>query len=257
MEKDNAMTKKDTPGDIVREAVSQHRQACDELGFDPQAKAGIKKQFSSFEQRIEHTLLKAEATEKDVDTLCREAVDFGFRSVCLFPRDVALAKRLVGGTDVLVVTVLNFPFGGSLGRVVESACRYAIEDGADEVDMVVDVRALSKGDLTTVRDGVATIVSAACGRPVKVILETGYFTPRQIVLGSAAAEAGGALFVKTSTGFGPRGASIEDVMIMEAAVGDRIGIKASGGIRQRQFAQKLVDAGADLIGTSSAGKWLI
>ncbi len=251
MKKDNAMENNETPISSVRDADSWCREARAELGISRPRARERQMQLSSFAGRIEHTLLKADATEKDVGQLCSEAANFGFRSVCLFPKDVALAKRLVGGTDVLVVTVLNFPFGGSLGEVVERECGCAIEDGADEVDMVVDVRALSRGDLGAVRDGVAHIVNAASGRPVKVILETGYFSARQIVLGSIAVQAGGALFVKTSTGFGPRGASVEDVIAMRAAVGNGIGIKASGGIRQRVFAQKLVDAGADLIGTSS------
>ncbi len=236
---------------MVRLVASHHREACRKLGFHPPANEESLKHFSSFEKRIEHTLLKAEATERDIQTLCREAMDFGFRSVCLFPRDVALAKRLVDGSDVLVVTVLNFPFGGCPGRVVDCACKCAVEDGADEVDMVVDLPALLSGDIKTVHDGVARVVQGAGGRPVKVILETGFLSAQQIVSGSAAAEAGGAMFIKTATGFGPRGASLEDVIVMRAAVGNRMGIKASGGIRERKFAQELVDAGADLIGTSS------
>jgi deoxyribose-phosphate aldolase len=251
MKKDNAMENNETPMIRIQEAESWCREACAELGFNQPKAKGRPIKFSSFAGRIEHTLLRADATEKDIGQLCSEAASFGFRSVCLFPKDVALAKRLVGGTAVLVVTVLNFPFSGSLGEVIESECGRVIEDGADEVDMVVDVRALSRGDLRAVRDGVGGIVNAASGRPVKVILETGYFSARQVVLGSIAAQAGGAQWVKTSTGFGPRGASVEDVISMRAAVGDGIGIKASGGIRHREFAQQLVDAGADLIGTSS------
>lgn len=234
----------------TRKADAWRREAVDTLGYDPpQMERRIP--VVSFAGRIEHTLLKMDASVEDMETLCREAVRFGFRSVCILPKDVASAKRLARETGVLVVTVLNFPLAGSTAAAVESECRQAIDDGADEVDMVLDVRALLGEDLKTVRDGVDRVVQAADGRAVKVILETGLLSPRQIALGTLAAEAGGALFVKTSTGFGPRGASLEDVMIMRAVVGEGMGIKASGGIRERAFAHALVDAGADLIGTSS------
>jgi len=199
--------------------------------------------------RIEHTLLASSATEDDVRRVCREAERHEFRAVCCLPRDVASCQRRLEGTAVLVVTVLDFPLAG--GGAAEVECRRAVEAGADEVDMVVDLRALRSSRLVAAARGVQRVVKAARGRPVKVILETGLLTPEQIAAGAAVAERGGASFAKTSTGYGPRGASAEDVRILRAVLGDRLGIKASGGIRDRAAAEAMVAAGADLIGTSN------
>lgn len=206
---------------------------------------------ASMAGRIEHTLLAASATDEDVRRVCREAEEHEFRAVCCLPRDVAYCKRRLDGTNVLVVTVLDFPLAGGGEGAAEAACRRAIEAGADEVDMVVDIRALRAGDLVAATRGVKRVVAAAAGHPVKVILETGLLTTEQIVAGAAAAEIGGASFAKTSTGYGPRGASVEDIRILRTALGDRLGIKASGGIRDRAAAEAMVKAGADLIGTSN------
>jgi deoxyribose-phosphate aldolase len=199
--------------------------------------------------RIEHTLLASSVTDEDVRRVCREAERHEFRAVCCLPRDVAACRRRLDGTAVLVVTVLDFPLAG--GGAAEAECRRAVEAGADEVDMVVDLRALRSGDLVAAARGVRRVVAAAKGRPVKVILETGLLTPEQVAAGAAVAEIGGAAFAKTSTGYGPRGASVEDIRILRTALGDRLGIKASGGIRDRAAAEAMVAAGADLIGTSN------
>lgn len=206
---------------------------------------------ASLAGRIEHTLLSTAATDDDVRRVCREAEAHAFRAVCCLPRDVAACRRRLEGTSSLVVTVLDFPLaqGGAAGA--EAECRRAVEAGADEVDMVIDVRALKAGKLAAAAAGVRRVVKAAGRRPVKVILETALLTPGQIAQGAAVAEAGGAAYVKTSTGFSTRGASEEDVRILRAAVGDRLGIKASGGIRDRAAAERMIAAGADLIGTSN------
>jgi deoxyribose-phosphate aldolase len=201
--------------------------------------------------RIEHTLLGVTATDADVERLCREALEHRFRGVCCLPRDVSRCRVLLAGSGVLVVTVLDFPLAGGTPTEAATECARVLEAGADEVDMVVDVRALLQGELAAARDGVARVVAAAGSHPVKVILETGALDPLQIVDGCAAAEAGGASFVKTSTGFGPRGASVDDIRTMRACVGDRLGVKASGGIRTRDDAEQMVAAGADVLGTSS------
>ncbi|MCP4679280.1 MAG: deoxyribose-phosphate aldolase [Deltaproteobacteria bacterium] len=210
----------------------------------------------SFAERIEHTLLNTKASDDDVAHLCKEALEEGFRAVCCLPRDVVMCRKLLQDSKILVVTVVDFPLGSCTLDVARFECERVIENGADEVDMVVDIRALRLGDLGSVRDGIAGVVAAAQGRPVKTILETGLLTQQQIVGGCVAAEAGGAAYVKTSTGFGPRGAGTQDVALMRAAVGNRIGIKAAGGIRTHAFARELVEAGADLIGTSSGSDCL-
>jgi deoxyribose-phosphate aldolase len=198
--------------------------------------------------RIEHTLLGISSSDADVTRLCEEARAHSFRAVCCLPRDVSACRAALAGEPIIVVSVIDFPLGG--GTDAASQCRRVVDFGADEIDMVVDVRALLRGDLASASKAVRAVVEAAAGRPVKVILETGVLSTEQIVAGCVAAEEGGAAFVKTSTGFGPRGASEQDVVLMRAAVGDRLGVKASGGIGDKERALSLVRCGADLIGTS-------
>lgn len=205
---------------------------------------------ASMAKRIEHTLLNAGASDEDVARLCEEAAQHSFRGVCCFPRDVAACKKSLEGSGVIVVTVLDFPLAGGTEENASSQCRRVLEAGADEVDMVVNIRALRRDDPATASAGIARVVEAAGGRPVKVILETGLLTHDQIAAGCAASEAAGASFVKTCTGYGPRGASEEDIVIMRAAVGDRLGVKASGGISDAEKAARMVELGADVIGTS-------
>ena len=244
------MSAKDTPiaSKKITAAYAGAAAALAGLGA-PRTPPGRPPQPASMAGRIEHTLLASGATEEDVRRVCREAERYEFRAVCCLPRDVAACQRRLEGTMVLVVTVLDFPLAG--GGAAEEECRRAVEAGADEVDMVVDLRALRSGRLVTAARGVRRVVKAARGRPVKVILETGLLTPEQIAAGAAVAEIGGASFAKTSTGYGPRGASVEDIRILRAVLGDRLGIKASGGIRDRAAAEAMVAAGADLIGTSN------
>jgi len=231
--------------------LERHASTCRALGFTPGPGPGRPPAPPGMAGRIEHTLLGVSATDADVERLCREAREHRFRGVCCLPRDVARCRALLGGAGVLVVTVLDFPLAGGTPAEAAAECARVLDAGADEVDMVVDVRALRQGDPGAARDGVARVVAAAGSHAVKVILETGALGPEQIVDGCAAAEAGGAAFVKTATGFGPRGASVEDIRIMRACVGERLGVKASGGIRTRDDAERMVAAGADVLGTSS------
>lgn len=228
--------------------------SCKKLSFTPDGGPGRPAPFTDMAARIEHTLLRVDAAAVDVTRLCVEARENRFRSVCCLPRDVAKCSRLLEDTGVLVVTVLNFPLAGSSLEMVDFECRKVIEDGADEVDLVIDVRSLKEGKLIAVRNGISSVVETAGGRPVKVILETGLLRPEEIVEGVVCSEAAGAAYVKTSTGFGPRGASEEDVVLMRHIVGDRLGVKASGGIRETVFARRLVELGADLLGTSAGPK---
>jgi deoxyribose-phosphate aldolase len=185
---------------------------------------------SALAAMIDHTLLKAEATRADIDRLCAEAREFGFATVCVHPFRTAQAAQALAGSDVKVCTVIGFPFG--------------------ELDMVLNIGALKDGNFAAVENDIQAVVTAAQGRVVKVILETGLLTPDEIVRACELSVKGGARFVKTSTGYGPGGATVEHVRLMRSTVGKLFGVKASGGIRDRQSLLALIEAGANRIGTS-------
>ncbi len=201
---------------------------------------------------IDHTNLKAYATKEDILKLCNEAYKYNFKSVCVNPSRVSLCKELLHGTDVLVCTVIGFPLGATTSDVKAYETTSAISNGADEVDMVINVGLAKEHDYEGVYNDILAVVNAASGTLVKVILETCYLTEEEIVECSKQALRAGADFVKTSTGFGSRGASTEDVLLMKKTVGDKLGVKASGGIHDIDDYNKMVDAGATRIGTSSA-----
>ncbi len=236
---------------IIESALNYSRTVWESLKSGPQSD-GISRPAapSSMAGRIEHTLLGAAASDKDVDLLCAQAREHSFKGVCCLPRDVAACAEALRDASCLVVSVIDFPLSGGGGIDAAEQCRGVVDRGADEVDMVVDIRALRRGDVVAARDKIRGVVDAAAGRAVKVILETGHLDEQQIVAGCVAAQAGGASFVKTSTGFGPRGASEQDIVIMRAVVGESMGVKASGGISERDWALRLVELGADVIGTS-------
>lgn len=200
---------------------------------------------------IEHTALSPIVTLAAIDQLCTEAVAEGFFGVCVHPVHIARCVAALRGTSRAVVTVVGFPLGMSLTETKASETRWVVSLGAHEVDMVVRVDAIKLGDDRVVVADVRAVVEAASGSPVKVILETGLLTDAEITRACRLAVDAGAQFVKTSTGFGPRGATVEDVRLMRAAVGSAAGVKASGGIRARAQAEALVLAGADRLGTSA------
>lgn len=202
-------------------------------------------------QFIDHTLLKPDASRLAIKKLCQEAREYQFRSVCVNPVHVAYAASLLEGTAVRVCTVIGFPLGATttLTKVLEA--RDAIANGASELDMVLNVGALVEGDYAAVLSDIKAVRDAAPGVILKVILETGLLTKEQIVRGSILVQMAGADFVKTSTGFGPGGATVEDVRIMRAVVGPDFGVKASGGVRDYETAVAMIRAGATRIGTSS------
>lgn len=207
---------------------------------------------------IDHTLLKPEATREQILKLCQEAVKFGFATVCVNPWNVALAAELVRGSPVKVCTVVGFPLGATLPQVKIYESEEAIKLGAEEVDMVINIGAL-KSDLDDAVEADIRGVVEACHRSgaiCKVILETALLTDKEKVRGSLAAKNAGADFVKTSTGFGPGGATAEDVRLMRAAVGGELGVKAAGGVRSFEDLQKMVAAGATRIGASASVKIL-
>ncbi|MFD1425656.1 deoxyribose-phosphate aldolase [Kroppenstedtia sanguinis] len=200
---------------------------------------------------IDHTLLKPEATAEQIDQLCEEAATHGFASVCIHPYWVRRAAEKLKGSGVKVCTVIGFPLGATPAEVKAFETRRAIEDGAGEVDMVINIGALKSGDLDQIRNDIAAVVEAAAGNTVKVILETGLLTEEEIRIACGRAKAAGADFVKTSTGFGAGGATVEAVRVMREAVGPEMEVKASGGIRDRETAEKMVEAGASRLGASS------
>jgi len=203
---------------------------------------------------IDHTLLKPDATEDQVRNLCAEALQFGFCSVCVNPSYVALAAELVAGSRVRVCTVAGFPLGASVSAVKALEAQRAIADGAQEVDMVLNIGALKSGALVTVRMDIAAVVEVchSAGAICKVILETGYLSDAEKIEACRQAVSAGADFVKTSTGFGPGGATAADIALMRATVGPQVGIKAAGGIRTYEAAQEMVAAGANRIGAGSS-----
>ena len=205
---------------------------------------------------IDHTNLKAYATGEDIIKLCREAMEYCFYAVCVNPYRVKLAKETLRGSGVRVATVIGFPLGATPTEVKVFEAKKALEDGADELDMVINIGALKDGDYDYVRNDIAEVVKVAHGKnaKVKVIIETCYLTDEEKVKACELAKEAGADFVKTSTGFGTGGATVEDVRLMRKVVGEEMGVKAAGGIRTYEQALAMIEAGATRIGTSSGVK---
>lgn len=200
---------------------------------------------------IDQTILKPEATVGDVERLCREAVQHKFAAVCINPVFVKRAAGLIKGSGVQLATVIGFPLGAVTSKIKAREAAEAISDGATEIDMVMAIGLFKSGDFAAVQKDIEDVVRASGKNPVKVILETCLLSPDEIKKASIISADAGAAFVKTSTGFNARGATIEDVQTMRAAVGDRCKIKASGGIRTREQALLMIEAGASRIGTSA------
>lgn len=202
--------------------------------------------------RIDHTLLKAEATLTAIETLCAEAREHGFASVCVNTRWVPTAAELLADSRVMVCTVVGFPLGAMTRLAKAEEARITVAEGADEVDMVLDIGGLLSGDLAAVYDDMLGVVGAARPAPVKVILETSLLTDEHKAIACLIALRTGAAYVKTSTGFGGGGATVADIALMRAMVGDRLGVKASGAVRTRHDAEQMITAGADRIGASAS-----
>ncbi len=200
---------------------------------------------------IDHTNLKATATVAEIKKLCQEALEFKFASVCVNPVYVALAYSILKDTDVKVCTVVGFPLGATSheAKAAEAAC--AVTDGAQEIDMVIDIGAVKDKRFDDVEDDISLVVNAAKPAIVKVILETCYLTEEEIIAACRIAVKAGASFVKTSTGFGSGGATVEAVSIMRKTVAEEIGVKASGGIRTAEDALAMIAAGANRLGCSA------
>lgn len=203
---------------------------------------------------IDHTNLKADASEADIEKLCQEAMQFGFAAVCIRPEHVARASALLAGSSVSVACVANFPTGDLPLSEVLAELGLAIAAGADEVDCVMDLPAALSGDWAKVTESIEAVTECAhaAGLKIKLIIETALLSDDQKVKACQIAHVCRVDFVKTSTGYGPAGATTADVALMRATVGDTMGVKAAGGINNRDFAEALVAAGANRLGTSHA-----
>jgi len=204
---------------------------------------------------IDHTVLKPDALPADIDKLCREAAEFCFAAVCIAPCYVERAVRLLGGTEVKVCTVAGFPLGSNSTGAKAFEAREAVCRGAREVDMVLNIGALKNRDYTYVQEDIGQVVRAVKEADnkgiVKVIIETCFLDEGEKTRACILAKDAGADFVKTSTGFGPAGATVGDVRLMRKVVGDTVGVKAAGGIRAGEQALAMIEAGANRIGTSA------
>ena len=200
---------------------------------------------------FDHTILKADATRKDVKRVCDEAMAYSFCSVCVNSYYVPYVANLLHGSDVKICSVVGFPLGAMSTRAKALEAKIAVMDGADEIDMVINVGALKDRDYSVVLEDIKA-VKEACGENIlKVIIETCLLTDDEKVKACELAKVAGADFVKTSTGFGSAGANVDDVRLMRETVGPDMGVKASGGIHDKEFAKELVDAGANRLGTSA------
>lgn len=205
---------------------------------------------------IDHTLLRPDATRQNIEELCREAAQFKFATVCVNPTWVALAARLLSGSGVRVCSVVGFPLGATTADVKGYETRRAIFDGAREIDMVINIGALKSGDLRAVERDIEAVTAPCrdCGALSKIIIEAALLTDDEKAAACTLAKAAGADYVKTSTGFGPGGATAADVALMRRVVGAEMGVKAAGGIRDLESVKAMVAAGATRVGASAGVK---
>lgn len=222
------------------------------LGADRVGICHPTKNCSKIAASVDHTLLKPGATQEDIAKVCKEARDYCFASVCVNPSYVALSAKLLAGSGVKVCTVVGFPLGSTTPTVKAIEARDAMANGADEIDMVINVGALKSGNDAFVREDIRAVREATRGKVLKVIIETALLSGDEKVRACRIAKEVGADFVKTSTGFGGGGATAADVELMRRTVGPLMGIKASGGIRDRFAAEKMLAAGATRLGTSAS-----
>lgn len=257
-------------GRIVREEMGNDRPACNWCWVCPDchsalvegivqngaARVGagpaVTKLNGNLSRFIDHTLLKADATRNQIEKLCREAREFRFASVCVNTCWVPLCRDLLAGTDVLVCTVVGFPLGAMHAEAKAHEAAIAIREGAREIDMVINIGMLKSGEFDAVHDDIAGVVRAAQGAAVKVIIETCYLTDEEKIKACILSMQARAHFVKTSTGFGPGGATVGDVALMRRVVGPTMGVKASGGIRNPAAAREMIEAGASRLGASAS-----
>lgn len=202
---------------------------------------------------IDHTLLKPDATQTQIIQVCNEAKEHHFYSVCINPYYVSTVAKELKGSNVKVCSVIGFPLGASMTEIKAAETRQAIIDGAQEIDMVINIAALKNGDSKKVQEDIEAVVEALQGKAkLKVILETCLLTEDEKIKACELSKAAGADFVKTSTGFSHGGATVSDVALMRSVVGNAMGVKASGGIRSREIALQMIGAGANRLGASAS-----
>lgn len=199
---------------------------------------------------LESTLLTPIALKGDIVKLCQDALAYNFAAVCIHPTYIPLAASLLQGSTVRVATVVGFPLGANDLRIKAQEAQLAVRNGAAEIDMVINIAALKNGDMELISREVSAV--AECGALIKAIMETGYLTKDEVIQACAYIKEGGAHFVKTCTGFGPRGVLLEDILLIRAHLHPSMGIKAAAGIKSFSFARELIGAGATRIGTSAA-----
>ena len=216
------------------------------------AAAGGNRPKGDIASMIDHTLLKPEATRAELEKVCAEARTWHFATVCVNSSNIPLVAKLLAGSGVKPIAVVGFPLGAMTPTAKAFEAREAVRNGAREIDMVVNLGALRSKDYAVVFDDICRVVQASRPYPVKVILETAGLSNDEKIIGCSLSKAAGAAFVKTATGFGPGGATVEDIQLMRRIVGDNIGVKASGGVRSTEDAQKMFAAGADRIGASAS-----
>ena len=206
--------------------------------------------MNSLSSLIDHTNLRPDALHSDIEILCKEAVQYKFASVCINPVYVSYAKSILKDENQKVCSVVGFPLGADSEEMKYAEARFLIFQGVDEIDMVMNIAFLKERKLDLVKNETKKVVEAADGNCVKVIIETSLLNQDEKALACNIVMESGAAFVKTSTGFSSSGATLEDVRLIKKLVGDRVGIKASGGIKTKNEALKLIEAGATRIGTS-------
>jgi deoxyribose-phosphate aldolase len=218
------------------------------------SKTGIKgaKIDAKMAAMIDHTMLKPDATREQLIQICDEAKQYSFATVCVNSANIPLVARQLRGSTVKPIAVVGFPLGAATSQAKAFEAREAIRAGAEEIDMVINIGALKSKDYKTVFEDIKTVVEASKPHKVKVILETSQLNEEEKVISCALSKTAGAAFVKTSTGFGGGGATVKDITLMRRIVGLDMEVKASGGIRTREDAQKMIQAGADRIGASAS-----
>jgi len=214
--------------------------------------AKSKKETIDLAPYMDHTILKPEATDDEIRQICQEAIDHNFKAVCVNSANVALAAELLKNHSAMPIAVVGFPLGAAISASKAHEAKEAVKVGAQEIDMVINIGALKAQNYRKALVDIQTVVDAAAPYPVKVIIETSSLNQDEKIIACALSKAAGAQFVKTSTGFGASGATAEDIALMRRVVGGEMGIKASGGIKTREDALKMVEAGATRIGASAS-----
>lgn len=220
--------------------------------WDENAKWELNGSEINYASYIDHTLLKPNVTTKDVENLCTQAMEYDFFSVCIAPCHIPVAMKFLKSESSKICTVIGFPLGNQTAAAKTFEARNALEMGADEIDMVINVSALKSEKFDLVFQEIETIKQVCGNKVLKVILETCYLTKEEIVVACMLCKAAGADFVKTSTGFGTSGATREDIQLMRFVVGTQMGVKASGGVRTKEDATNMIEAGASRLGCSSS-----